>query len=69
MKPENKSTKSPEELEPLRGSDAVIDFMLRRDLPLTRDAYIGLAFDQPESELSAEELATVPSIFRTEDKP
>jgi hypothetical protein len=68
MKPENKSTKSPEELEPLRGSDAVIDFMLRQDLPLTRDVYVGLAFDQPEPELGAEELATIPSVFRQQDK-
>lgn len=68
MKPENKSMKSPEELESLRGSDAVIDFMLRQDLPLTRDVYVGLAFDQPESELGAEELATIPSVFRQQDK-
>lgn len=60
--------KSPEELEPLRGSDAVIDFMLRRDLPLTRDVYIRLAFEQPESKLGAEELATIPSVFRSKDK-
>lgn len=64
MKPENKSMKSPEELESLRGSDAVIDFMLRKDIPLTRGAYIRLAFDQPESKLGAEELATIPPVFR-----
>lgn len=67
MKPENKSTMSPEELERLRGSDPAVDFMVRRKLPMTREVYLRVAFDRPETELGAEELATIPSFFRSKD--
>lgn len=40
--------------------------MVRRDLPMTREVYISLAFEQPESELGAEELAEIPEMFASD---
>lgn len=47
----------------LRGLDPTVDFMVRNNLPLTREAYLRIRFDDP-SALSAEEKASVPALFR-----
>jgi len=59
------------ELERLRGTDLVIDIMLKLNIPLDRETYIGLAylgmhFGPDPISLTAEEEEALPEPFRRE---
>ena len=62
--------RSPEQVrdacEALRGTNSVLDFMLKHNLPLDREHYIDLAYIGCDDDLGAEEEADVPEPFRRE---
>ncbi len=49
----------------LAGQDPVIEHLLRRGLPLMLEHYMAFAYmDDPNRELSAEEVANLPPVIR-----
>lgn len=53
-----------EELTRLSGTSPTVKWMLDNDIPLTREAYLDLAYDQMPEEWTAEHELGVPAPFR-----
>ena len=64
MKSDPKYSNYPAELRHLRGMYPVLDDMIRRQRPLTRDVYLRLSYGEVPTELSGEEEADLPPPFR-----
>ena len=56
------------ELERLRGTDPIVDTMLRHNIPLTREHYLDMAFlGRDPDDLDAEEEEDIPEPFQRKD--
>lgn len=65
MKPEPKSTISPEEYETLRGQFPVLDAMEQLKLPMTRESYLAMCYGREvPNPIPAEEQLELPPQFR-----
>lgn len=55
---------SPDELEDLRRRDPIVDYIVSKGWPLTRDLYLGLAYMGEEYEETPEREASMPWVLR-----
>ena len=64
MKSDPKSSNYPAELRHLRGMYPVLDGMIQRKRPLTREVYLRLSYGEVPEVLSGEEEVEIPPPFR-----
>jgi hypothetical protein len=59
---------SPQQYQRLIGSDGILEMMVRRNVPLTRDNYVAIAnAGRPDEAWTHEHEASLPHIFRPDE--